>query len=327
MEPKVPPPAFSLFPELPFEIRLKIWELALPEPRVIQVRDTDKNPLLGSDPVLKAIPCHCASLCDVYPSIAAVTSESRAVFMEHFTFCFGTHVSWKYDTMYLHWDLSSDTDRADYTRQVLKNFIHEILKTPGGDQMSSLAMDIHWFWLPVALSEGYYQPGTPETHCFFDHFPRMKQFLAVHGHIGLFERIPVRQLSPGQWPDYEDAPAPDRSIFRPGSYEICMRLDEGNYRPRIWPPGSGIQFVEANATDETVWIGDPTFVAEDFVRELYEEGEWGNGGRKPVIKIVAIRVHTGCCFTEEPRSTDNWVEGRKQLEEDIIFQKNWMSTC
>ncbi|PVH72260.1 hypothetical protein DL98DRAFT_520592 [Cadophora sp. DSE1049] len=316
--------SFLSFPVLPFEIRLKIWELCLPQPRIIKVQDTRKAPQPGDDPALKAVPCHCAALCDVYPSIAAVSSESRGVFLAHFTFCFGTHVSWENDTIYLNWVLSYQARLSDsWLWHVLDTFIATVLASPRGAQMASLAMDVHYRWVDLVLRE----PDEPEvaiSTTLFDQFPNMKEFLAIHGTIGIFKMLP--DLPSRTWPHYEVLPDPCEDLFRPGSYDICMHADAAD-RGRIWPPGSGIKLVEANSTDEDIWHGDPTYVAQDFVREMYEEGGWGVGCKKPPVKIVALRVHTGSCFKNVQQDAGRFVDDRRQLKEDIVFQKNEQFTC
>ncbi|KAH7403039.1 hypothetical protein BKA64DRAFT_668209 [Cadophora sp. MPI-SDFR-AT-0126] len=311
--------SFSGFPALPFEIRLKIWELCLPHPRVIKVQATRVAHQPEADAVLKAVPCHCAALCDVYPFIAAVSSESRAVFLAHFTFCFGTHVSWQNDTIYLDWDLSYQSSLSDsWLRHVLDTFIATVLASPRGAQMASLAMEAHYRWVDLVLGDPN-KPGVAAQNSIFGHFPNMKEFLAIYGTIGIFKILP--DLPPGTWPHYEVLPDPSEDIFRPGSYDICMQADVAD-RERIWPPGSGMKLVEANSTDEDIWNSDPTYVAQDFVREMYETGGWEVGCRKPPVKIVALRVHTGSCFKDGRQDAGGCIDDQRQLREDIVFQKN-----
>jgi len=324
MESTEPLTSYPGFPILPFEITLKIWELCLPQPRLIKVQDTRSAPQLDDEPILKATKCHCAALCDVYPSVAAICSESRAIFLAHFSFCFGTHVSWTKDTIYLTWDLSYQAQLSDsLLRHVLQSFTEKVLASPGGVHMASLGMEVHYRWVDLVLGDPK-DPGVPAPTSLFDHFPNMKEFLAIHGTIGIFKLL--LNLPAMTWPDYEVLPDPTEETFRPGSYDICMHAHATD-RGRIWPLGSGMKLAEASSTDEEVWNGDPTNVAQDFVRELYEEGNWGNGCRKPTVKIVALRVHTGSCFKDVQQETRAFIDGQRQLKQDIVFQKNEQFTC
>ncbi|KAK0115690.1 hypothetical protein ONS95_000043 [Cadophora gregata] len=322
MEPTGPLSSFPSFPLLPFEIRLKIWEYCLPPPRVIKVEHIRAFSQQDDDPILKAVPCHCAALCDVYPSIAAVSSESRTIFLSHFSFCFGTHVSWENDTIYLNWDLSHKAHLPDSSaRKILDAFTATVLASPGGARMASLAMNWHYRWVRLVLRDPHNHMA-PAKSSLFDHFPNMKEFLVINGRIGLFKILP--DLTPETWPYYDAVPYGEE-MFRPGSHEICMRADDSDVR--FWPTGSGIKLKEANSTDEVVWSGDPTEVAQDFVREMYEVGGWGDGGRKPFVKIVGMRVLTGSCFKDGQQVIGGVVEGQRQLREDIVFQKNELFTC
>lgn len=189
--------------------------------------------------------------------------------------------------------------------------------------MASLAMEVHYRWVDLVLGDPK-EPGVPAPTSLFNLFPNMKEFLAIHGTIGIFKLLP--DLPSMTWPHYEVLPDPSEEVFRPGSYDICMHADAAD-RGRIWPLGSGMKLVEASSSDEEVWNGDPTYVAQDFVREMYEEGDWGNGCRKPIVKIVALRCHAGSCFKEEQRDSGRSVNGQSQSKEDIVFQKNEQFTC
>jgi hypothetical protein len=51
--------------------------------------------------------------------------------------------------------------------------------------------------------------------------------------------------------------------------------------------------VEAEDTKETVFYGDPTFVAEDFVNQMFEDelkGKVKIRAGVPPIRVVALRV-------------------------------------
>jgi len=50
-------------------------------------------------------------------------------------------------------------------------------------------------------------------------------------------------------------------------------------------------FEEANATDCTVFINDPTFVAEDLVDQLLEKETDETKSRMPPIRVVASKMN------------------------------------
>jgi hypothetical protein len=93
-----PPKAFTLFPRLPSELRLQIWTLSLPGPRLVEVRHYRHTKY--QNPYQNAI---YTSLC-APPSGLQVCRESRAVVLKYYKFCEGEEVKiWadpRIDTLY-----------------------------------------------------------------------------------------------------------------------------------------------------------------------------------------------------------------------------------
>jgi hypothetical protein len=286
--------SFSLFPRLPTEIRLKIWQLALPPPRIIELYSIPSTPT--SLPTFKPVPCDCLANCDIYPAIAAVNRESRSLFLSKFVFCFGTHVCWKQDTIYIHeLDLQGSLTVVAGLRDFLatvKAFTDAVLGTRGGEDLASLALGVTSRWWPawycwddVEVDQQDY--GSPAS--MFERFTNIKELLLVNGTVGFFE---VDQKTPTRSPGYKLAQHPITPFLRPGTDSTRPIMNGRNgqlYRRNL----GGIQFVEAKDTKETVFYGDPTFVAEDFVNQMFEDelkGKVKIRAGVPPIRVVALRV-------------------------------------
>jgi len=76
---------FTIFPTLPAELRLKIWEFALPGPRVVEIKAPDCIFLEG-DPIASL---DFTSACAV-PTPLHVNSEAREVALQHYQLSFAT---------------------------------------------------------------------------------------------------------------------------------------------------------------------------------------------------------------------------------------------
>jgi len=177
---EIPLASFTLFPALPSELRLKIWKFALPEPRIIEI--CNASLFDSGDVVFKQVPCHCSAF--IYPALATANIESRNLFLEHFTFCFGTHVSWKHDTIYIYKPYrtgSRDLDHLDREYQtVYESFARTVLASNGGKHLASLALGVHWLWTYWGR-----ESGLP----FFAPFSQLKELLLVQGTVGLLKPI------------------------------------------------------------------------------------------------------------------------------------------
>ena len=321
--------SFSLFPRLPAEIRLKIWQLALPPPRIIELYSTPPSPT--SLPTFKPVPCDCLANCDIYPAIAATNRESRFLFLSKFVFCFGTHVCWKQDTIYIHeLDSQHSLKRVAGPRAFLatvKSFTDAVLGTRGGEDLASLALGVtsRWwpawyYWDDVEVDQQDY--GSPAS--MFERFTNIKELLLVNGTVGFYE---VDQNTPRRWPDYKLAQHPITPFLRSGT-DLTRPIMNGRngqlYRRNL----GGIQFVEAEDTEEMVFYEDPTFVAEDFVNQMFEDEEKGKVKIRagvPPIRVVALRVFNDSCFTDGPKAIneDNVLLGGRHK---IVFQTNLRSS-
>ena len=325
--------SFSLFPRLPAEIRLKIWQLALPPPRIIELYCIPSTPT--SLPTFKPVPCDCLANCDIYPAIAAANRESRFLFLSKFVFCFGTHVCWKQDTifipeLYLQPSLKGVAGPRAFLATV-KAFTDAVLGTGGGEDLASLALGVTSRWWPtwyfdcnnhgddVEVDQQDY--GSPAS--MFETFTNIKELLLVNGTVGFYE---VGRETPTSWPDYRLAQHPVRPFVRSGT-DLTRPIMNGRnghlYRRSL----GGIQFVEAEDTKETVIYGDPTFVAEDFVNQMFEDEEKGKVKIRagvPPIRVVALRVFNDSCFTDGPKAIheDNVLLGGRHK---IVFQTNLRS--
>lgn len=84
------------FSNFPIELRIKIWEYALPGGRNIEICPA----LIGREEIAwRVVQCNCSTHCNRLPSIAHVNSEARGVFFAHFTTCFNIYIQWKHDTI------------------------------------------------------------------------------------------------------------------------------------------------------------------------------------------------------------------------------------
>ncbi|MCJ1248771.1 hypothetical protein MMC30_005990 [Trapelia coarctata] len=109
---------FTLFPALPAELRLKIWEFALPGPRVVEIKApppsfADRPP----DSALDDFTSSCA-----IPTLLHVNSEARGIALKHYELSFATgtfppriYFSFERDTLYFPEYVFDDGGVADIT--------------------------------------------------------------------------------------------------------------------------------------------------------------------------------------------------------------------
>lgn len=112
--------SFPLFPTLPSELRLKIWQHALPGPSVLPIRFS-KSRSLYTTPVRPS-------------SLLSTTSESRAVFLSIYTnlilspsFQSSVYIDFEHDTIFFdrlecspRGDLALDLARSPYREKIRK---------------------------------------------------------------------------------------------------------------------------------------------------------------------------------------------------------------
>ena len=77
---------FTLFKKLPIEIRLKIWEDAIPDPRVVDIHMTTLKP---------GVPRLIFKSTAIVPALLSVSREARKTILETYTLCFETKGSAK----------------------------------------------------------------------------------------------------------------------------------------------------------------------------------------------------------------------------------------
>jgi hypothetical protein len=126
---------FSLFPRLPLEIRLEIWRLSLPGPRVLQVirrlpssTSRDSHSSLGQAPY-KVRP---VSYGGYQIPILSVNRESRAEALQYLSLIWGTYWNLELDAPYF--EIRDNRD----TRVTL---IPELRKKGELDRFKNIAID------------------------------------------------------------------------------------------------------------------------------------------------------------------------------------------
>ena len=118
-----PQSRFTLFPILPGELRLKIWEFALPGPRVVKIKAPQ---LLASGSRQAASALDFTSACAV-PALLHVNAEARAVALRHYELSFAT------DTFPPRINFCFERDTLHFPQYVFNNG----LPTPFFDAISS----------------------------------------------------------------------------------------------------------------------------------------------------------------------------------------------
>jgi hypothetical protein len=161
------PADFPLFVELPTELRLKIWQLTIPEPRVVPVRynrSSRQYTSTGAPPVA-----------------AHICSESRTLFLESYTklilspkYESAVFVDFACDTIYFdHLDCSPDGDLSfdlaisPHRDRILKCAINselwEILRVFRYDSLSEVKLMPNLKTIALVMSKNY-EIGTPQRH-------------------------------------------------------------------------------------------------------------------------------------------------------------------
>ncbi len=126
----------------------------------------------------------------------------------------------------------------------------------------------------------------------------MKELLLVQGTVGLLEPIDEN-------PRFKYVVDP---CWRPA----ISRTHEINWIFYRIPGGRS--FEEANATDRTLFISEPTFVAEDFMDQLLKGETDETKGRMPPIRVVALKVYEENCFKDEPKEINHRIS-----EEMVVY--------
>lgn len=134
----------QLFLNLPSELRIQIWEYALPGGRNIEIYPAFvRRKEIG----WIAVHCKCSARCHRLPSIAHVNSEARAVFFHHFTTCFNTYVQWKNDTILIQSTSvikrNLPLDAGSKEIQALDRIVSE---SPRSSELSSFAVTANRSW-------------------------------------------------------------------------------------------------------------------------------------------------------------------------------------
>lgn len=114
--------SFELFPKLPTEIRLKIWKLALPGPRIVKVRPCSVKFMeeLAAGDMTK----HTFVSPTKAPSILFVCGESRKEAMKTYQLSFGSEHHNIPSTVYFNFDLDMLYFPCDYGKELhLKEFV------------------------------------------------------------------------------------------------------------------------------------------------------------------------------------------------------------
>lgn len=156
---------FPLFVELPTELRLKIWQLIIPEPRVVPVRYNRLFKQYTST---------------IEPPIAAqICSESRTLFLESYTklilspkYESAVFVNFACDTIYFdHFDCSPDGDlsfdlaisphRDRILNCAISSELWEILRVFKYDSLSEVKLMPNLKTIALVMSKNY-EIGTPQ---------------------------------------------------------------------------------------------------------------------------------------------------------------------
>jgi hypothetical protein len=82
------PKTFTLFPQLPYEIRLKIWRFAIPGPRVVPLHFELRDVTSDGKPISKFSPWRSS---DPVPVVLHICHDARAEALKSLGRAFGTH--------------------------------------------------------------------------------------------------------------------------------------------------------------------------------------------------------------------------------------------
>jgi hypothetical protein len=121
---------FSLFPQLPIELRLKIWRETLPGPRIVELPSVNIHQRSGWSPVLAG------------PIALQINRESREQTLSFYKLCFsslnhtspGTYINFTVDTVFM--------ARNTFGMGAINDFLAPML-AQFGDKIQDLALDSH----------------------------------------------------------------------------------------------------------------------------------------------------------------------------------------
>ncbi|KAB8303042.1 hypothetical protein EYC80_004496 [Monilinia laxa] len=149
------------FSRLPIELRIKIWEYALPGGRNIEIYPTLIN---RKEITWKAVQCSCPTRCNRLPSVAQVNSEARAVFFRHFTTCFDTYIQWRNDTIFVQ---RTSVMRSNLNFNAGSKEIQALDKiisgSPRSSELRSFAITTNLSWIRNGLPQ-IISPHTSNDH-------------------------------------------------------------------------------------------------------------------------------------------------------------------
>ncbi|KAI9643059.1 hypothetical protein NHQ30_008794 [Ciborinia camelliae] len=132
------------FSNLPTELRIKIWEHALPGGRNIEI-----HPVFTGRREITWKVVHCQCRCNFLPSIAHVNTEARAVFLKHFTTCFDTYIQWKNDTILV----TAHNLGFDVGSKKLEALDRIFSENSRSSELSSFAVTTNCTWVNHALPQ------------------------------------------------------------------------------------------------------------------------------------------------------------------------------
>jgi hypothetical protein len=104
MNPQATPPTFSLFGELPTEIRLKIWKIAAREPRLVNIQCQKEAYMAGT---IKRFIAKSFTTTNPVPPLLHACHESRAETISEYQLSFAT--SHTPASIYINFDRDSQT--------------------------------------------------------------------------------------------------------------------------------------------------------------------------------------------------------------------------
>lgn len=220
------PTSFHQFPNLPFELRWQIWELALPGPRILHLRETDPT-----NPNFKPNVAHSKPREDIKwtisaqippPSLLLVNRESFAFASQHFELAFPTKrdaqwpdlrcartwINFERDTVYLNDETFIQRNLNEFGSRGWNKRRRNHWQIEGGENIKNLAIKANDFLGP---KEGCTYPSTSRGVVLnlIKLYPRMRKIDIVVSHTSVSKYDPFYTAYEAQELVFVDLPEPE----------------------------------------------------------------------------------------------------------------------